>query len=238
MLTDAPDLAAWDPAPETLPFLPDPATDTPLGRIDRPDPLELLSRAEPDVPQEIVLLPPPEPDPPARSDPPPKTPETATAKADQHPMPKKVVTKAEKKPSSEKAKPASVKASESRKAETAAGNGKSDAAGTGGNAEAATLSQSNVNDLKASWGAKIRARIERRKEYPAKADGASGKVTLALVIGRDGRLVSAKVLRSSGHKVLDQAALKAVGRAGPFPAAPKGLTEGSYAFALSIDFKK
>ncbi len=240
--TDAPDLAAWDPAPETLPILPEPATDTPRTRIDRPDPLELVSLPEPDVPQEIVLPPPPEPDPPGRSDPPPETPKvdkaTATATAEENSKPKEEDGEAKKKPAAKKIKPPPGEASESRKAETAAGEGKKNAAGTGGNAEAATLSQSKVSDLKASWGAKIRARIERRKEYPAKADGASGKVALALVIGRDGRLISVKVARSSGHAVLDQAALKAVERAGRFPAAPKGLTEGSYAFALSIGFKK
>lgn len=237
---EAPELANWDSAPEPSPILPEMAMDAPHTQIDRPDPPALVPLPEPDLSPETVLPPPPEPDPPARSDSPPETPklDMATATAEENSKPKEEDNEAKKKPAANKVKAAPGEASESREAETAAGESKKESAGTGGNAEAATLSQSKVNDLKASWGAKIRARIERRKEYPGKADGSAGKVALSLVIGRDGRLISVSVARSSGHAVLDQAALRAVARAGRFPPAPKGLTDGSYAFALSIGFKK
>jgi protein TonB len=114
----------------------------------------------------------------------------------------------------------------------AQGNG-SQAEGTGTDAP----SSARLDEAKSGWGAKIRARIERRKDYPAAADGASGKVTLALVVGRDGRLVGVDIAASSGNAALDHAALKAVERAGRFPAAPRALTEARYSFALSVSFR-
>jgi len=250
VMTEAPTLAAPEPAPEEAPpILPEPMLTSPRPEVDRPELRDLASVAEPDMAAAIVLPPPPiaEPDPLFR-DPLPETPQNPTAKTADSPLPKPDPPKPQNPDSREDGTPSAEAAppappapqapSESRKAETAAGTGTKDTAGSGGTAEAATLSQSAVNDLMATWGAKVRARIERRKQYPAGADGAVGTVTLALVVGRDGRLLSMDVSRSSGNAALDRAALKAVERAGRFPAAPKGLTESSYAFALSIGFKK
>ncbi|QYK40442.1 MAG: TonB family protein [Paracoccaceae bacterium] len=250
VMAQAPRLAVPEPAPEERPpILPEPVLRSLPPLLARPELPQSAAVAEPDRAPENVLPPPPLADAaPPSADPLPETPQNTTAKAaDGHlpepdpPEAQNPERRADRKPASEAAPPAHQAPrapSESRKAETAAGKGKNDAAGTGGNAEAATLSQSKVNDLKASWGARIRARIERRKEYPAKADGADGKVALSLVVGRDGRLISVSVSRSSGRAVLDQAALRAVERAGRFPAAPEELIDGSYAFALSIGFKK
>lgn len=49
--------------------------------------------------------------------------------------------------------------------------------------------------------------------------GMTGSVVIVYVIGRDGRLVRAEIEKSSGHSLLDQAALQAVRRArfGPMP---------------------
>jgi protein TonB len=71
------------------------------------------------------------------------------------------------------------------------------------------------------YQARARALIERNKRYPEEAlqMGMTGSVVIVYVIGRDGRLVRAEIERSSGHSLLDQAALQAVRRArfGPMP---------------------
>lgn len=105
-------------------------------------------------------------------------------------------------------------------------------------APAGTLSPAKLNDLKSSWGASIRSRIERRKAYPAAARGASGTVTVRLTVTRSGQLGGVSVVSSSGHPALDQAALNAVQSAATFPAAPKGLADASYTFTLPMKFAR
>ncbi len=85
--------------------------------------------------------------------------------------------------------------------------------------------------LLASWGKGILTALSRQSVRGR--DMPKGTVTLALNIDTTGRLVTAKVAQSSGHAVLDQAALAAVGRA-RFPAAPKGLPPGRHAFTLPV----
>lgn len=146
-----------------------------------------------------------------------------------------------------KAKPAAAKeapkkktnapAADSRAGQKAAGSGGGVSEGKGGKAEASGVSKAKAAELKASWGAKVRSRIERKKAYPKEAKGASGTVSVRLTVGRGGNLMGVSVAGSSGNSALDAAAVKAVKSAGKFPKAPKGLAEASYSFTLSISFK-
>lgn len=142
---------------------------------------------------------------------PPETkPETKTAKAE---VPAKPVQKA--------AEPAAAPAPQPA-AQSAA---KSDPAASSGEAKA----------LKADWGSKVRARINRKVALPA--DSAPGTVKVRLEIAASGALLAVGIAQSSGQAALDAAALKAVKSAAPFARAPKGLSEPSYSFSLPITFK-
>lgn len=59
--------------------------------------------------------------------------------------------------------------------------------------------------------------------YPpaAVAQGLEGEVILLLVLADGGKLISATVARSSGHALLDQAALDAARRIGALPGNPR-----------------
>lgn len=85
----------------------------------------------------------------------------------------------------------------------------------------------------AEWGGAIRAHLQRRA--PARGTG-RGTVTLALSVGRDGRLVSANVAASSGDPHLDRAALAAVRGAGRLPPAPARLDGAQHRFSLPLRF--
>lgn len=142
---------------------------------------------------------------------PPETkPVTKTAKAE---VPAKPVQKA--------AEPAAAPAPQPA-AQSAA---KSDPAASAGEAKA----------LKADWGSKVRARINRKVALPA--DSAPGTVKVRLEIAASGALLAVGIAQSSGQAALDAAALKAVKSAAPFARAPKGLSEPSYSFSLPITFK-
>ena len=85
----------------------------------------------------------------------------------------------------------------------------------------------------------VRLRIERHKEYPAAARvrQIEGRAVVGFVIASDGRLISLKVVRSSRNKALDQAALRAVQKASPFPRPPANLFAGSIPLELTIVFE-
>ncbi|UTS81390.1 TonB family protein [Phaeobacter piscinae] len=124
-----------------------------------------------------------------------------------------------------------------RAAQRAAGSGGSAQAGQAGRAAAATAQAGQQAKLKSIWGAKIRARVERRKRYPPGARG-NGKVIVRITVARNGQLISHRIARSSGNAALDQAALQAVARARKFPAAPKQLPLNQMTFNLPMTFSK
>jgi protein TonB len=63
----------------------------------------------------------------------------------------------------------------------------------------------------------IRTKVEQLKQYPhmARANRWEGRVVLRAVIGEDGQLVDLKIAESSGHSVLDEAALDVLKNAAP-----------------------
>lgn len=68
----------------------------------------------------------------------------------------------------------------------------------------------------------VRFRIEKNKQYPEKARLANmrGSVIISLVITLQGEVGSISIKKSSGHALLDDAALSAVKHAVPFPVPP------------------
>ncbi|MGB9108242.1 MAG: energy transducer TonB [Telluria sp.] len=68
-------------------------------------------------------------------------------------------------------------------------------------------------------------------DYPASAarDGATGTTTLALLVGVDGRVSSARIEHSSGSRVLDRAALNALSLCKFKPAMNNGAAEAGWA---------
>lgn len=152
--------------------------------------------------------------------------------------PPKPAPEARPKPRAETPKPAAKPRPQAaaQAGQKAAGTGGGAQAGNAGKAQAATLSRAQVNDLKAGWGAAIRARVERRKRHPAGA--ASGTVTVRLVVTAAGALAGVSVAKSSGNAALDAAAVAAVQGAGGFPPAPAGLPGGSHSFTLPMRFAR
>ncbi|CAM5374588.1 energy transducer TonB [Frigidibacter albus] len=217
-----------DPPPQlALPDMPE----TPLPV---PTPMMALPEA-PEMPDmDIAELPPPEPEaepepePEPAPEPLPETRPEPRPEPEPEPEPK---PRAEPQPRRQPATPPSASAP----AQRAAGSGGGAFAGAAGSAESAT-SRARANDLKAGWGAAIRARVERRKSYPRDAGSASGTVTVEVSVARNGALLGVAVTSSSGSPALDAALLKAVRAAGRFPAAPAGLGEASYSFILPMSF--
>jgi protein TonB len=83
----------------------------------------------------------------------------------------------------------------------------------------------------------IRELIERYKRYPltARKGQQQGRVTVGFSLGSGGSLIDAEVIRSSGHRLLDRAALKAVRAVVRYPALPPSLQDGTR-FEIDITF--
>lgn len=88
--------------------------------------------------------------------------------------------------------------------------------------------------LSRDFEAELRAAIERAKVYPriARIRGLFGTTHVAVTISPDGRLINARVVRSSGSKALDDAALVSV-RNATLPAPPP---DAAATYDLGISF--
>ncbi len=88
--------------------------------------------------------------------------------------------------------------------------------------------------LSAAQRAETLERLSEVLLYPPEAlrRGLEGEVILLVELGEDGRIVDASVASSSGHALLDQAALEAVGRLGALGPASAGK-----AILLPVRFK-
>lgn len=89
----------------------------------------------------------------------------------------------------------------------------------------------------ASWRGALMAHLNRNKRYPSGAAG-TGTVTVAFTINRSGRVLSARLVRSSGDPVLDAEAVSLPRRASPVPAPPPNVGSGSVTLAVPIRFNR
>jgi pilus assembly protein CpaC len=86
----------------------------------------------------------------------------------------------------------------------------------------------------------IQARILSAVYYPmdAKELGWEGTVKLSLLIAADGKLEDIYVAKSSGHRILDLAAMDAVKKQAPFPSFPLQATQYEILIEVPITYRK
>jgi len=94
------------------------------------------------------------------------------------------------------------------------------------------LSQGDYFDM-------LRLKIESKKKYPNSAQKRQmeGRVVVGFTLNPDGQVASAEIVQSSRHTALDQAALKAVKAASPFPRPPASLFEEPLQMKITIVFE-
>lgn len=85
----------------------------------------------------------------------------------------------------------------------------------------------------------VRLKIESMKKYPdnAKDRNQEGKVTVRFVILEDGSFTGLGIHRASGNRLLDDAALRAIREASPFPPPPRRFFPGKVPLELTIVFE-
>jgi len=70
----------------------------------------------------------------------------------------------------------------------------------------------------------------------AKRRGMEGQPIIAFTLGRQGQLTKVALVKTSGYQLLDQAALKAVQQAAPYPEIPTELKTNTFQFKLPVSF--
>ncbi len=85
---------------------------------------------------------------------------------------------------------------------------------------------------------RVRRHIRRYLTYPevARKQKREGDATMAVVLRRDGTVLSAKIEHSTGYPELDNAMLKAVHDASPVPPFPEGYNHEQGEVILPFDF--
>ena len=88
------------------------------------------------------------------------------------------------------------------------------------------------------WQSQVIAHLNRMKKYPADARKRreEGVPRLQFTIDRAGRVVSARIIRSSGFPALDQAALDMINRASPVPAPPDSVPDSRITLTVPVNF--
>jgi periplasmic protein TonB len=93
--------------------------------------------------------------------------------------------------------------------------------------EPSTVPQPSINldAIYASYRATVHGSFKRRSHYPRKADraGLEGTVVVEVVIDAQGNVVKRSLITSSGHRILDNAALRSVKTISRLPAPPSEL---------------
>lgn len=87
----------------------------------------------------------------------------------------------------------------------------------------------------ATWRGTVMAHLNRRKRYPG---GGGGTSTVAFTIDRSGRVLSARLIRSSGSAVLDREAVALARRASPVPAPPANIGRSRIVLTVPVRFSR
>jgi periplasmic protein TonB len=98
--------------------------------------------------------------------------------------------------------------------------------------------QANAPRVIARWESVLAAHLERFKHYPDKARmrGDQGTATVAFTIDHDGRVVSSRIVQSSGSDTLDEETLAMLVRAQPLPKPPDNVLDSELSFVVPVKF--
>ena len=92
----------------------------------------------------------------------------------------------------------------------------------------------------AQWRDLVAARLQQNKRYPrdAEARHETGIVTLNFSVDRRGKVLSSRIVKSSGHSSLDEEVLAMVHRAEPLPAFGPAMTQSVIQLTVPIQFSQ
>jgi protein TonB len=90
-----------------------------------------------------------------------------------------------------------------------------------------------------SWQKSLVFHLNHHKKYPkdARKRGEQGVANVSFTIDRSGKVISARLEKSSGSELLDEEALAVLNRASPLPAPPSDIPNLTIDLLLPIQFR-
>jgi periplasmic protein TonB len=79
-------------------------------------------------------------------------------------------------------------------------------------------------------------RVQRFHRYPGGARNENGIAEVEFAIDRAGRVLSSRIIKSSGYATLDQDALKLLRRASPFPPPPEDVSDDRLTVVVPVRY--
>ena len=95
------------------------------------------------------------------------------------------------------------------------------------------------NDVLKGFLGIVRSKIETKKKYPVSARnaGVQGRSGIRMTILKNGQLGQVEIVDPSGHEILDNAALRSVYDASPFPPIPEEVGRDKIGMRIYLVFK-
>ena len=87
------------------------------------------------------------------------------------------------------------------------------------------------------WQKELIAHLDRHKRYPAERSQKSAEIVVSFALDRMGHVLSASIVKGSGDKAFDEAALAMVRRSDPVPQPPPAVADEGLNFTLPVIFK-
>jgi periplasmic protein TonB len=214
------------------------------------EPAAAEAPAEPAPPQqEQAPPPPPEPEPPRAEEPPPPTPPMPEPPPPEPPPPEPVPTTAEvalplppppppPQPPVQRPQHPVVRPQVSRPAPPAPTATEATAPAAPPAAATPAPAAAAPSNAVPSWQGQLLSRLQRFKRYPdsARSRREEGVVNLTFTMDREGRVLAARIARSSGFADLDEETLALVRRAEPLPAPPAELPGSTLTLTVPVRF--
>lgn len=101
------------------------------------------------------------------------------------------------------------------------------------------ISKSALRGILRGYYKNLNSLMSTSRDYPRSARrlGLEGTVLVEMVINNKGRILSVKLAQSSGHEVLDQAAIAQVHKIGKVPSIPNQIKRNSMTFRIPFEYR-
>ena len=101
------------------------------------------------------------------------------------------------------------------------------------------ISKKDLRGILRGYYKNLNSLMSARRDYPRSARrlGLEGTVLVEMVINQKGHILSVKLIQSSGHEVLDRAAIAQVHKIGRVPSIPNQIKRTSMTFRIPFEYR-
>jgi TonB family protein len=91
--------------------------------------------------------------------------------------------------------------------------------------------------VRLTWQKELIAHLNKHKRYPAGRERKNVEILVSFVLDRMGHVLSESIVRGSGDRAFDEAALAMVRRSDPVPQPPPAVADEGLSFTLPVIFR-